>query len=77
MTLNDNALMQMAMRITVLFQTYGIDQLVNGLGTMFWGEMVSSTVLLATWHNVNVSIYLQFNTDHIQLPVEKMTGHKH
>ena len=70
-TLNDDALMQMARSITVLAQTYGIDQLVNGLGTMFWREMVSSTVLLASWHNANVSIYLQFTTDHIQLPVAK------
>ena len=33
--LNDDALIQMAMRITVLAQTYGIDHLVNGSGTMF------------------------------------------
>ena len=75
--LNNDALMQMAMRIMVLAQTYGINQLVNGLGTMFWGEMVSSTVLLASWHNVNISIYLQFTTDHIQLPVEKIICPKH
>ena len=70
-TLNDDALMQMARSITVLAQTYGVNQLVNGSGTMFWGEMVSSAVLLASWHNVNVSIYLQFTTDHIQVPVAK------
>ena len=70
-TLNDDALMQMALRIMLLAKTYGVDQLVNGSGTMFWGEMVSSTVLLPSWHNVNVSIHLQFTTDDIQLPVGK------
>ena len=57
-TLNIHALMQMARSITVLAQTYGINQLVNGSGTMFLEEMVSSTVLLTSWHNVNIGIYL-------------------
>ena len=63
--LNDDALIQMATRITILAQTYGIDHLVNGSGTMFWGKMLSSAVLLTSWHNVNASIYLQFTTHHV------------
>ena len=72
MQLNHDALIQMAVRITMLAQTYGVDQLVNRSGTMYWGGgMLSSTVLLTFWHNVSISIYLQFTTHHIQLPVEK------
>ena len=34
-TLNNDALMQMARSITMLSLTYSVDQLVNGSGTMF------------------------------------------
>ena len=44
---------------------------------LLWYTVVSSTVLLASWHKVNESTYLQFTTDHIQLPVKKIISHKH
>ena len=49
--LMDDCLVQMARSITILTQCYGIDNLVNGSGTMFWGEMVCAAVIIASWHD--------------------------
>ena len=37
LNLMDDCLVQMAQSITILTQCYGIDNLVNGSGMMFWG----------------------------------------
>ena len=37
LNLMDDCLVQMARSITILTQCYGIDNLVNGSGMMFWG----------------------------------------
>ena len=41
----------MAQSITILTQCYRIDNLVNGSGMMFWGEMVCVVVIIASWHD--------------------------
>ena len=51
LNLTDDCLVQMAQSITILTQCYGIDNLVNGSGTMFWGEMVYVAVIIASWHD--------------------------
>ena len=48
LNLMDDCLVQMAHSITILTQCYGIDNLVNGSGTMFWGEMVCVAVIIAS-----------------------------
>ena len=51
LNLMDDCLVQMAQSITILTQCYRIDNLVNGSGTMFWGEMVCAVVIIASWHD--------------------------
>ena len=51
LNLMDDCLVQMARSITILTQCYGIDNLVNGSGTMFWGEILCAAVIIASWHD--------------------------
>ena len=51
LNLMDDCLVQMARSITILTQCYGIDNLFNGSGMMFWGEMVCAVVIIASWHD--------------------------
>ena len=51
LNLTDDWLVQMARSITILTQCYGIDNLINGSGMMFWGEMVCAVVIIASWHD--------------------------
>ena len=51
LNLTDDCLVQMARSITILTQCYRIDNLVNGTGTMFWGEMLCAAVIIASWHD--------------------------
>ena len=51
LNLTDDCLVQMAQSITILTQCYGIDNLVKGSGTMFWGEMLCAAVIIASWHD--------------------------
>ena len=48
LNLTDDCLVQMALSITILTQCYGIDNLVNSSGTMFWGEMLCAVVIVAS-----------------------------
>ena len=51
LNLMDDCLVQMAQSITILTQCYRIDNLVNGTGTMFWGEMLCVVVIIVSWHD--------------------------
>ena len=51
LNLTDDCLVQMARSITMLTQCYRIDNLVNGSGMMFWGEMLCAAVIIASWHD--------------------------
>ena len=51
LNLTDDCLVQMARSITILTQCYGIDNLVNGSGMMFWGKMLCAAVIIASWHD--------------------------
>ena len=51
LNLMDDCLVQMAQSITILTQCYRIDNLINGSGTMFWGEMLCAVVIIASWHD--------------------------
>ena len=51
LNLMDDCLAQMAQSITILTPCYGIDNLINGSGTMFCGEVVCAAVIIASWHD--------------------------
>ena len=52
LNLTDDCLVQMAQSITILTQCYGIDNLVNGSETMFWGRgMLCMAVIIVSWHD--------------------------
>ena len=54
LNLMHDCLVQMAGSITILTQCYGIDNLVNGSGTMFWGKMMCAAVIIASWHDQTI-----------------------
>ena len=52
LNLTDDCLVQMARSITILTQCYGIDNLINSSGMMFWGgEMLCEAVIIASRHD--------------------------